>query len=393
MNRVVSFCLMALTVYCASFSTATVCHAADEPSSEQRLIGQYLKQIKSVGKEGKNHSEAIAAMRKLSQTDIEHLPQVLAGMKNASPLAVNWIRAAVETIAQNQADELSTATLLKFLNDTSKDAKARTVAYELIQGKDQELAEKQIPSFMNDPSLALRRLAVTQTLDEATQLEKDEKKSGAIKQFKLALNSARDEDQVNEAAKHLRDLGEEVDLPLQFGLITSWQLVAPFDFADGEGFNTVYAPENEIDLSASYQGKEIEELKGPASWKQIETEDEKAFVDFNEHFAAVKQVVGYAYTEFNSAEATPVEFRISSPNGLKVWLNGKLITEQEIYHSGTTFDQYISQAKLNQGKNSILVKIVQNAQTESWTNVWKFQLRICDSLGTAVLASDRVAAK
>ncbi|MGY8767998.1 MAG: hypothetical protein ACKVH8_06120, partial [Pirellulales bacterium] len=99
----------------------------------------------------------------------------------------------------------------------------------------------------------------------------------------------------------------------------------------------------------------------------------------------------YGYTEFNSAAAIPVELRISSPNGLKVWLNGKLITEQEIYHAGTTFDQYIAQGKLNQGSNTILVKIVQNAQTESWTNVWKFQLRVCDSLGTAILASDRVA--
>ncbi|MGY8767997.1 MAG: hypothetical protein ACKVH8_06115, partial [Pirellulales bacterium] len=287
MNRAVLFCIIALITLCTPLVPATNCMAADEPTFEQRLIDQYLNQIKSVGKEGKNHSEAIAAMKKLSQTDVNHLPQVLAGMENASPLAVNWIRAAVETIAQNQADDLSTADLLKFVNDTAQDAKARTVAYELIQGNDQDLAKKQIPSFMNDPSLTLRRLAVTQTLDKASQLEKDEKKPAAIQQFKLALNSARDEDQVNEAAKHLRDLGEEVDLPLQFGLITSWQLVAPFDFTDGEGFNTAYAPEKGIDLSAKYEGKQVEEIEGPTTWKKIETSDESAFVDFNEHFSEV----------------------------------------------------------------------------------------------------------
>ena len=41
------------------------------------------------------------------------------------------------------------------------------------------------------------------------------------------------------------------------------------------------------------------------------------------------------------------------------------------------------------GTNVILLKICQNEQTESWAQDWEFQLRVCDGLGTAVLATNR----
>ena len=36
----------------------------------------------------------------------------------------------------------------------------------------------------------------------------------------------------------------------------SWQIIGPFDNSEREGFTKVYPPENKIDLSATYQGKE-----------------------------------------------------------------------------------------------------------------------------------------
>jgi hypothetical protein len=35
-----------------------------------------------------------------------------------------------------------------------------------------------------------------------------------------------------------------------------------------------------------------------------------------------------------------------------------------------------------------LLKICQNEQTEDWAQRWEFQVRICDSSGTAVLPLD-----
>jgi hypothetical protein len=50
-------------------------------------------------------------------------------------------------------------------------------------------------------------------------------------------------------------------------------------------------------------------------------------------------------------------------------------------------DQYKLRCHLRRGANTILVKCCQNEQTESWTAEWEFQLRVCDSTGTALLSS------
>jgi hypothetical protein len=52
-------------------------------------------------------------------------------------------------------------------------------------------------------------------------------------------------------------------------------------------------------------------------------------------------------------------------------------------------DQYIVNASLKKGTNRILLKIAQNEQEEEWAQRWQFQLRVCDTNGTAVLANDR----
>ena len=58
-----------------------------------------------------------------------------------------------------------------------------------------------------------------------------------------------------------------------------------------------------------------------------------------------------------------------------------------------TIDQYIATGALNEGKNTILLKICQNEQTEAWAQNWQFQLRVCDAVGTAILSQDRATQK
>jgi len=84
-----------------------------------------------------------------------------------------------------------------------------------------------------------------------------------------------------------------------------------------------------------------------------------------------------------------VEFRLTSYNAVKLWLGGKLIDEHNVYHSGSQLDQYVCRAVLQPGRNQILLKICQNAQTQDWARWWAFQLRICDALGGAILSADR----
>ncbi len=100
-------------------------------------------------------------------------------------------------------------------------------------------------------------------------------------------------------------------------------------------------------------------------------------------------MVGYAYAEFKSDRRQPVELRIGSDNAFQLWLNGKRISDVEIYHAFTSFDQYVARGVLEPGVNRILLKLCQNEQTEEWAGDWKFQLRACDATGGAILSEER----
>jgi hypothetical protein len=81
------------------------------------------------------------------------------------------------------------------------------------------------------------------------------------------------------------------------------------------------------------------------------------------------------------------ELRLGGKNAWKVWLNGALLFGRDEYHRGQQMDQYTLKCRLKKGANTILVKCCQNEQKENWTVEWEFQLRMCDSAGTAILSA------
>ncbi|MFM9117213.1 MAG: hypothetical protein ACKOU6_13745, partial [Planctomycetota bacterium] len=202
------------------------------------------------------------------------------------------------------------------------------------------------------------------------------------------LSHARELDQVKEIAAELKKLGETADLATHFGFITSWKLVAPFNNVAGKGFNVAYPPESGVDLKATYEGKDAK-----IGWIEHTTTDEMGLVDLNKTLDKFKGAIAYAYTEFQAEQEREIEIRIGSDCATKLWINGQLIASNEIYHANMVFDQYLGRGKLKAGKNQILVKVAQNEQTEAWAQDWKFQLRVCDSIGTAVLSQDRRGAR
>ncbi|PQO42581.1 hypothetical protein [Blastopirellula marina] len=350
-------------------------------------IDELTTTVNAIGLDGQGYPEAVEAVQALSKLDAPAIPQILASFDDEKPIAANWLRAAVEAVAQRGRDAgspLPEATLVAFINDDSHSAKARGVAFQLLKIQDQAAAKQLIPSFENDPSLELRLLAVDRLMQEAKGQAESDQKQAAIATYRQALTASRNANQANDIAKALKDLGEEVDTSEHFGFVKNWHVIAAFDFAKGDGFDAVYPPETEIDLNARYPSKLLDEIKDPAKWQPLTVEPGKRHVDFNQAFAPVKEVVGYAVTTFDSDEAQDVELRWGSPNGTKVWLNGELVGRNRVYHAGDNFDQYMAKVKLKPGENTILVKVVQNEQTQSWTNVWHFDLRVCDHLGTAI---------
>ncbi len=371
MKRRILFPLASLAVLAAS--------AAASPEIDALL---------AVGPEGKGNAKASAAWKTLSAAEPTEIIAILEATKDANTLAANWLRSAAEAIVARTlkgGGTLPVAELGEFLLDTGGNPHARRMAFELIRKADADLADALVPGLLGDPANELRREAVQQLIDKGKALmEGDTQAAGAVV-LRQALGAARDVDQVKVIAEALREKGGKVDLPTHFGFVMDWKVIGPFDNTGGTGFETVFPPEKEIDLKAEYEGKGGAKVK----WVDYVTRDEFGMVDINKPLSPLKEVTAYAYTVFESAEARPVELRLGCKNAWKVWLNGELLFGRDEYHRGMQVDQYLMPAQLKAGANTLLVKLCQNEQTESWTVEWQFQLRVCDSTGTAILAVNR----
>jgi len=368
-------------------------------------LGPQLKKLRAVGLKGQGHRDAMQAWKQLSRADVNQLPTILGGMKGAGKLADNWFRAVVETVAQRQIDgggKLPVPALERFLADTSQSPRARRLAYELVAQADETAEQRLIAPLIDDPSLELRRDAIVLALKAADARLKASEKEQVTQDYQRVFHFSRDLDQIKEAAAKLRKLDQPVDLPRHMGFVLRWKLIGPFDNTGGIGFDKVYPPDDGVDLAATYGGK-----VGPVRWQDYATKDDFGIVDLNDGFKRPEGkggaryeftdehtgVVAYAYAEFDSSESRSADFRIGCINANKLWLNGDLLTANQIYHSGMEVDQYVATANLKKGRNTLLVKVVQNEQEEDWAQRWQFQLRVCDELGTAILSQDRVAVK
>ncbi len=362
---------------------------SDAVSAEEqaRSLDDCLAVLQKVGPKGEGHQQAILAWRQLATTPADELPQILAGMKDDNPLANNWIRSGVETIAertQSSGGQLPIDQLEQFLQDQSHSPRSRLLTFELIVRADPEARSRLIPQMMSDPSLELRRLAVADQLTKAKAAQEQGKKDTAIAFYTASLDAARDLDQIESATEQLRELGQDVNLPDHFGFIMNWQLIGPFDNTNTSGFDVPYPPEEEVVLTASIEGKD-----GAVSWQSHLTEDDYGMVDINEALGKHKGAIAYAVAYFESDEERPIDLRLGCINANKIWLNGSLLTANHVYHAGRGIDQYLGKGKLKKGRNTILLKICQNEQTEDWAQDWEFQLRVCDHLGSAVLSANR----
>jgi hypothetical protein len=359
-------------------------------AAHSESVGQLLETIKSVGSEGQGHAQASGAWAELTkQADAGQLPAILAAMDDANVLAANWLRAAVDAIAERQlarGEKLPSAALEKYLEDRRHDPRARRLAYEWIVRADPAAEDRLMAGMLDDPSLELRRDAVARVIAAADAAHAAMKTDEAIGAYRKALDSARDLDQVKHVTEELKKLGRPVDLSHHFGFVVDWQLVGPFSNAKGVGFNTAYPPEEAIDLSTRYEG-----TSGQIAWAAHHTADEYGALDLNKAIGKHMGAVAYATVEFQSARAEPAEIRVGSPNAVKIWLNGKQLAAAEAYHANNLMDQYVGRGELTAGRNVILLKICQNEQTEDWAQDWKFQCRVCDPLGKAILAADRPA--
>lgn len=341
--------------------------AADETTNS-------IVTIKAVSREGTGNDAAGQAWKTLVAQGVPALIPTLEAIDESNPRAANWLRTAVDAIAETEAKagrKLPADKLEAFTKDTKFAPSARRIAYELLVKQDTAAKARLLPGFLNDPSPELRRDAVAAALDGATTREDLEK----------LFTFTRDPDQVDAVAKLLDEKHKtRVSVSEHYAFVTHWHLVGPFDSSEGKALTLAHSPEKATDAAGKFKVKSGADV----AWKPHVTGNRYGYVDLNKAVGKEKDAAAYALAVVRAEKDTPCEIRVGTPNAIQVFLNGTKVFEREEYHHGDTMDLNNGKGTLKAGKNVIVIKVCQNNQTETWAQEWKFQLRVCDATGGAI---------
>jgi hypothetical protein len=349
-----------------------------------------LAALRAVDKQGAGHEEAQRAMQSLAAADAADLPAILKAFDGASPLASNWLRNLVETVADRNLQlkrPLPAAELEAFVRETSHNPRGRRLAYEWLVKIDPTAPARLIPGMLLDPAAEFRHDAVALRMGEAAKVDAAHDKPQALKLYREALSGALDDDQVKTIAQALTKLGEKVDISKHFAFLTQYSVIGPFDNRGGLGLEAVYPPEKEIQLDAAYDGQ-----IGKVSWQPLQSRGDYGMVDIAKQVKPYKGAVMYLLTGFQSPTSRRVELRLGTDNAWKLWLNGELQFSRNEYHRGKSLDQYRIPVTMKPGNNVILLKLCQNEQTEDWAQDYQVQLRVCDSNGLGIRSGEAAVA-
>src|SRR5215510_3478290 len=132
--------------------------------------------------------------------------------------------------------------------------------------------------------------------------------------------------------------------------INDWMLIGPFDNTSASGFDKVYPPELECDLSKTYEAK-----NGiPARWFKPEVGKHDRWLEFTRYFSHIESVF-YANDFVYSPKKQTVQIRIGTSGSLKAFLNDEQIVEC-FDETNNDLDTYIVNADLQEGWNRLLIK-------------------------------------
>jgi HEAT repeat protein len=190
---------------------------------------------------------------------------------------------------------------------------------------------------------------------------------------KSALESLIAHGASEEILQQARDVLKLVDARLNY--ITTWQIAGPYRQAGKnftELFDIVFPPETADAQKASWQDVSLsDDPKSP--WA----------VDLLAAFGGTQEVA-YGRTAIHSDSEQTAWLVVNSDDGVKVWLNGEVVHENNTSHALTQAPAKVK-ITLKSGWNNLLLKVTQNTQG------WGFGARLTDADG-APLSGLQIAA-
>jgi hypothetical protein len=363
--------------YCIALVLGAALIAAPATADDETV--RALAAIKAVKKEGRGNDDAGPAWKTLVGRGAAALFPTLEAFDDGNAIATNWLRTAVDAIAESESTagrKLAADKLEAFATNPKFAPSARRRAYELLIAQVPESKVRLLPLFLNDKSAELRRDAIAHQLEILEMTARPTIKADLEKLFA----QTRDKDQVELLEKKVKANGGKVSVTEHFGFVNQASIIGPFDAPESRGYETRYPPDAAKDTSGKFRGKGDAEL----TWKPVSTTDKYGNFDLTKLLDKHKDAVAYALAVVVAPKEMPCDIRVASPTSVKLFLNGKDLGGRDEYHHGTPLDALIGKGTLTKGENVIVLKVCQNDQKEPWAQSWQFQMRVCDETGGAL---------
>ena len=142
--------------------------------------------------------------------------------------------------------------------------------------------------------------------------------------------------------------------------IKEWRLLGPFKSPKPGKISLAFALIDETKLLANW--------KSAGKWQRAKA-DSRGMVSLDQALGQVEWAVAYAYAEITSVHARDCELRCGSDDGIKIWLNGKVVHQNEITR-GYAPDTDKAAIHLDAGVNRLVVKI------DNYRAGWSFGVAI-----------------
>ncbi len=149
---------------------------------------------------------------------------------------------------------------------------------------------------------------------------------------------------------------------------TEWNVIGVWDNSDPghSAYDTVFPPEQGIDLAATYPGKGGQ----PVRWRRVAAQ-ENGYLNLLPALSERKDVIAYCLTYVWSPTAGPRTVMLGSDDGGKLFVNGQWVWGEDAPRSAER-DQNLPRAQFRQGWNEVLFKVTQTK------GEWGIYLRVED---------------
>jgi HEAT repeat protein len=217
------------------------------------------------------------------------------------------------------------------------------------------LALSIVDKYLSDPQVQNEAmLAAIQIAQAIVDTQKDEVKAVALKIEEAASNET-----VCEQARALLKTIESLE-----DFITDWQISGPY-VKDGQDYSRLF----EIPFAPETSDAGVVWSLLPAGTNP----DQPWLLDLGKLYPGNHRVA-YLRTWVHSSSAQPVRLEIGSDDGIKVWLNGKVVHANNTARAAVRGSDKVD-VQLQKGWNKLMLKVTQNI------GPWGFCIRLRDSAG------------